>query len=134
MDAHMKCAHSTKKTVYKYMCAKCGKGNDNKAHYQIHADRHSDMKYYSCGKCDYCCYSTSQLNLHVTSCIDGISHECSICGKEFLQKQYLKNHFKNEHLIDNNKILFCNICIRLYKYENSYKRHMAKEHKFKPST
>ena len=33
------------------------------------------------------CASTSQLNLHVASCIDGISHECSICGKEFLQKQ-----------------------------------------------
>ena len=103
MDAHVKHAHSTKKTVYKYMCAKCGKGFDNKAHYQIHENHHNDMKHYSCGKCDYHCYSTSQLNLHVASCIDGISHECSICGKEFLQKQYLKNHFKNEHLNDNNK-------------------------------
>ena len=119
MDAQMKCAHLTKKTMYKYMCAKCGKGFDNKAHYQIHADHHNDTKHYSCGKCNYHCYSTPQLNLHVASCIDGISHKCSICGKESLQKQYLKNHFKNEHINENNKNLFCDICIRLYKYENS---------------
>ena len=105
--AHMKCAHVNKKSVYKYMCAKCGKGFDNKAHYQIHADHHNDMKCYSCGKCNYPCYSTSQLNLHVTSCIDGISHEFSIGGKEFLQKQYLKNHFMNEHL--NNSYKICSV-------------------------
>ena len=52
LDAHIKHAHSTKKTVFKYMCAKCGKGFDNKAHYQIHADHHNDMKCYSCGKCN----------------------------------------------------------------------------------
>ena len=38
LDAHVKHAHATKKTVYKYMCTKCGKCFDNKAHYQIHAD------------------------------------------------------------------------------------------------
>ena len=58
LDAHVKHAHETKKTVYKYVCTICGKGFDNKAHNQIHADWHNDMKCYSCAKCDYCCYST----------------------------------------------------------------------------
>ena len=120
----MKCEHAMKTTLYKYMCAKCGKG---------FADHHNDMKCYSCGKCDYQCYSTSQLNLHVTNCIDGINHEFSVCGKEFMQKQYMKTHFKNEHVDQSNKDLFCDICIKLYNYKNSYKRHMAKEHNFKVS-
>ena len=92
----MKCKHAMKKKLCKYICAKCGKGFANKMHYQIHADRHNDMKCYSSGKCDYQCYSTSQLDFHVTNCIDGINHECLVCGKEFMQKQYLKNHFKQE--------------------------------------
>ena len=54
--------------------------------------------------------------------------------KNSCRNSTLKNHFKNEHLNDNNKNLFCDTCIRLYKYENSYKRHVAKEHKFKSST
>ena len=81
--------------------------------------------------CNYKCYSTSQLNMNMKSCIDSITYDCNECDQSFIQRQYLKNHFEKQHVTDHNLNVYCLKCIKLYKYQNSFVKHMLKEHNAK---
>ena len=74
---------------------------------------------------------SSQLNMHMKSCIEGITYDCNECDQTFMQRQYLKNHFEKQHVMDENCNVYCLKCIKLYKYRNSFVKHMKKEHNIK---
>ena len=115
---------------FKYVCEVCSQKFDNKNHFQQHIDRHKEQKRYQCATCNYYCYSISQLNIHLHSCIDGIKYECRECGMMFIQKQCLKNHFEKIHVDADNCVLYCDKSIKLYKYKNAFTKHMKREHNY----
>ena len=126
LQNHVKLVHKQAMAQLKYVCDACGKGFDNQNHFQQHSNRHKDQKRFQCASCNYKCYSTSQLNMHMKSCIEGIMYNCSECNQTFMQRQYLKNHFEKQHVTADNHNVYCLKCIKLYKYRNSFVKHMKK--------
>ena len=113
LQNHLKVTHKSSQTDFKYVCEVCSKGFDNCNHFQQHADQHTNQKRYQCAACKYKCFSTSQLNMHMRNCIEGIKYDCSECNMTFLQKQYLKNHFKKQLVDDTNHNLYYSKCMKL---------------------
>ena len=127
MNHHIKTEHKNDEVKWKYNCTRCTFHTDNKSEFQIHTDRHDDIKRYVCGKCEHRTFSQSQLTLHMNSCISGITYDCDECGATYQQKSYLKKHFHDTH-VEGKGVLYDDICIRIFKYKQQYKKHMKKEH------
>ena len=129
----MKKEHKAEEVTWKYNCDSCSFGTDNKSQFQIHRDRHDQVKRYQCGNCGYKTFSQSQLTLHMNACIEGITYDCDECGEPYRQKAYLKKHFYTEH-VEGKQVLYDDKCIKIFKYKKNFDKHMLKEHNVQPST
>ena len=118
---HVKLVHKQATAQLKYVCDGWGKGFDNRNHFQQHSDRHKDQKRFQC----------TSMHMHMKSCIEGITYNCNKCDQTFIQRQYLKNHFEKQHVTNENCNVYCSKCIKLYKYRNSFVKHMKKGHNIK---
>ena len=132
MDKHVKTNHDLEKT-YKYNCPECAKGTDDKAEYTIHMDRHQNVKRYKCNVCDQAFFSQWQLTNHTkTSCVVANSttscqFECSVCGQVLKTEDRYREHFKWQHVDNENpKPFFCELCILRMWTIKGFKKHTDK--------
>ena len=58
----------------------------------------------------------------------GVKHECSQCLKAYVEKQYLRTHFRSTH--EGIKELFsCNKCAKNYQTRDGLRAHIRGAHK-----
>ena len=60
---------------------------------------------------------------------DRKDHVCKHCGEAFALEEILKRHMTSKHL-GGRKITKCEICKKVFKYEDVYEKHVVRCKKF----
>ncbi|XP_064628134.1 sal-like protein 1 isoform X2 [Lineus longissimus] len=68
----------------------------------------SDRKVITCGICGKVLFTPSGFKLHLLSHTGERPHQCTVCGRKFLQRSTLKTHVKGVH--SSYRPYSCNIC------------------------
>ena len=87
--------------TFKYICKLCPKQTDDRTEFQVHMNRHSNVKPYKCNICEASYFSQSQLMAHLrTNCnaLPDEKFECSVCGKKLSTQDRYQEHFKSQHV------------------------------------
>ena len=133
LQKHAKKVHDTGLQKFKYNCPQCTKGMDDRTEFTVHMDRHVNIKHFKCNVCDQAFYSQSQLTAHtknlclVTTSSVVTEFECSVCGAFFKTEDRYREHFKHQH-VDNEdpKPFFCELCISQMWTAKGFEKHMEK--------
>ena len=128
LDTHLNVQHQLKKkTDFKYQCTECDKATDDYTDYQVHMNRHQNIKPYHCNLCnEKSFYSQSQLSEHLWRCRSSMEpkFECSVCGKKFIEEDRYREHFKSQHVDSvSGEIYYCEICIIHMFTANAFNKH-----------
>ena len=114
LEKHENTQHQTKK-VFKYNCKMCPKQTDDCTEFQIHMNRHTNVKPYKCNICESSYFSQSQLTAHLRTSCNALSNdkfECSVCGKKLSTEDHYREHFKGQHVDTvQGTIFYCEVCI-----------------------
>ena len=124
MKKHIKNAHTRKGDKFKYNCDKCEFRVDDKTEFQVHYDKHTDVKRFKCNLCDKTFASQSQMTKHSRECKAAkvekpkkkanvvtvaslkaalqdreVKFECTVCvNKGFPTEDEYREHFKTLHV------------------------------------
>ena len=128
LDTHLNKLHGLKKkTDFKYQCTECDKATDDLTEFQVHTNRHHNIKPYRCNLCNAkSFYSQSQLSEHLRKCRSSMEpkFECSVCGKKFVEEDRYREHFKSQHVDTvTGEIYYCKICIIRMFTSNAFNKH-----------
>ena len=126
LEKHENTRHQTKK-VFKYNCKICPKQTDDRTEFQVHMNRHTNVKPYKCNICEASYYSQSQLTAHLRTSCNALSDdkfECSVCGKKLSTEDHYREHFKGQHVDTvQGTIFYCEVCISRFFTEKAFNRH-----------
>ena len=117
---HEKWSHAEpdSKHMFKYNCTECDFVSDDKTEFQMHMDRHMNLKHYKCNICAIAFFTQSQLTNHLKhSCLAliGYKFECSVCGKRLKSVDRYREHFYSQHILNQpQKMYYCEVCISHY--------------------
>ena len=126
---HEKRAHAEPDSMhmFKYNCSECDFVSDDKTEFQMHTDRHMNMKRYKCNVCAMAFFTQSQLTNHLKhSCSALIVYkfECSVCGKKLKSEDRYREHFYSQHVLNQpEKMYYCEVCISRFFSERGLKIH-----------
>ncbi|XP_059094187.1 zinc finger protein 184-like [Tigriopus californicus] len=135
------------KKCYKYFpkenvfqCDTCGKKYSSKIAFDAHIKQHQGIERFKCSHCDYGTNIKMILIDHEKNHLrdKGLTnadtdlvlyHQCDQCGKEFSQKQTLRDHIKRIHL-GIVKVRQCKDCGQTFQSQSSLYIHKRKLHGF----
>ena len=113
--------------MFKYNCTECDFVSDDKTEFQMHTDRHMNMKHYKCNVCASAFFTQSQLTNHLKhscSALIGYKFECSVCGKKLKSEDRYREHFYSQHVLNQpQKMYYCEVCISCYFSERGLQIH-----------
>ncbi|XP_059093699.1 zinc finger protein 62 homolog [Tigriopus californicus] len=123
-----------------FQCDTCGKKYFSKTSFECHIKQHQGIERYKCSHCDYGTNTKTVLIDHEKSHLrdKGLTnadtnlvlyHRCDQCGKEFSQKQSLRDHIKSIHL-GIKKLRECKDCGQIFKSQSVLYIHKRKMHGF----
>ena len=117
LEKHENTRHQTKQ-VFKYNCTLCPKQTGDRTEFQVHVNRHSNVKPYKCNICGQSYFSQSQLTAHLRSSCNVLKDdkfECSVCGKKLSSEDRYREHFKSQHVdTEQGTVYYCEVCISRY--------------------
>ncbi|KAH9632421.1 hypothetical protein HF086_010814 [Spodoptera exigua] len=122
LKAHLNC-HKLKQCPY------CSKILKSHSHYKLHLKNHSaqtkrkrQMKYYTCGSCDYKSLNKNTLEAHINKThLNTRPYVCDICQKGFYKKSHLTQHFLTHEKV---KDKTCEICGDAFVNEKTLVEHL----------
>ena len=90
LEKHENTKHNVKKT-FKYSCTMCSKQTDDRTEFQVHVNRHTNVKPYKCNICEASYFSQSQLMAHMKThnVLSDPKFECSVCGQKIVNRRSL---------------------------------------------
>lgn len=123
LENHCHEVHSTPSIV----CA-CGEILDSQEHFILHQAKHEQEVDITCNFCNLS-YKTSEYEKHKKHCKENVERFiCSECGKEFKDRQLLKNH-ERSHLPDDLKLKVpCSVCGKKFVSTHCMKIHVKRIH------
>lgn len=108
----------------KFQCPVCTKEFRRKLNANQHFITHVSEKNLNCDKCEFKCYTKTQLDVHKIKHIKRFC--CEICSKMFSYKFQLETHVQGVHY--NIRPFPCRICGKTFKTRYNHGSHMA-QHK-----
>ena len=126
LEKHENNQHNTR-TTFKYNCKLCDKQTDDRTEFQVHMNRHNNVKPYKCNICESLFFSQSQLTSHLrTSCnvLSNQKFECLVCGKKLSMQDRYRQHFKSQHVDTvSGTVFYCEVCILRFFMEKGFNVH-----------
>ncbi|XP_047019372.1 zinc finger protein OZF-like isoform X2 [Helicoverpa zea] len=108
------------------MCGICPKKFEDKNDLKKHIDVHKNTR--ACVICGERVNSLSQLLAHRVTHIPQGQNKCFICDKKFKSSIYLEFHYRNLHIEEDDKKLYCNQCPQVCPSPKKFTDHMKHVH------
>ncbi|XP_063702042.1 putative zinc finger protein 840 [Culicoides brevitarsis] len=127
LQRHMKERHMNDKFICELCAMRCASKNTLKTHMRTHTDERP----YVCKEpdCNKAFRRTSDLYYHMSSHSEKRSHVCMECGAAYKLKFALRNHRKQVHKVQGDKLLQCPECDREYLFKNQLEQHISIIHR-----
>uniref|UniRef100_A0A1B0D2D0 C2H2-type domain-containing protein n=1 Tax=Phlebotomus papatasi TaxID=29031 RepID=A0A1B0D2D0_PHLPP len=112
----------------RWTCDICGTFTMDKCSFEKHLLSHSDVKTAECPICQKKFKHESYLKTHMNTHGTERPFLCVICGKGFKTKVTHRSH----QVIHSNEFRKCPYCNKMYKYKETFKRHIWNHHRGLP--
>ena len=122
---HEKCHALGQPHTRGMVCEVCGIVCSSLMTYTAHSRKHSKTKYI-CDQmdCNFVCISRAELKKHKAR--HEASIPCSICGKLFISKTYVKKHIRSVHMQE--KSHKCSQCFKSFNAKFNMLKHFQEQH------
>ncbi|XP_044743504.1 zinc finger protein 845-like [Chrysoperla carnea] len=111
----------------RHLCNICGKSIRSSSDLRIHLQTHTDVRPFTCIRCNKSYRSKSALSAHIhRDHLNQRNFVCNICSRTFFRRAMLETHMLS-HSEDTQ--FKCYICDKSFKYKMSWWRHMKANHK-----
>ena len=121
LSLHTKNKHTSD---YKYKCAICNKGYNQRIQYRFHVSSHSDVGLDKCKFCKGEFTASGSLARHLETCQSKPKpFACDICQATFSRKYKCDEHKRGKH---GEKIYSCEQCGKSYGWRSSLKAHKSR--------
>ncbi|XP_034838076.1 zinc finger protein 570-like [Maniola hyperantus] len=87
--------------------------------------RHLEDRAIQCSLCEYKCYTSPELKVHMVKHNGERTYECMVCKKSYARKKTLKEHMR---IHNNDKRFVCVVCGQAFVQNCSLKGHMKAHH------